>query len=120
MSAVNPYSAAGKRQIAVASRSGTPLGLGEGVEVPRGRFGQNRSGSPRMSGTPLVGRNGEFNANNKREVMQAIATLHGLFQSGEVEKQYTSASSHEQAREVRAARQARLEEAKSQFKVMVS
>jgi hypothetical protein len=111
MSAVNPYSAAGKRKIAVASRSGVPLGLGEGVEVPRGQFGTNRSGSARMSGMPLVGRNGEFNANNKREVMQAIATLHGLFQAGKVESQYTDAATPEDIREVRAARAARLEEA---------
>ncbi len=107
---VNPYSAAGKRKIAVASRSGAPLGLGEGVEVPRGQFGANRSGSPRMSGTPLVGRNGEFNANNKHEVMQAISTLHTLFQSGQVEARYADADPA-RLKEVRAARAARVEEA---------
>lgn len=107
--ALNPYSAAAKRKIAVASRSGTPLSLG-GVEVPRGRFGMNRSGSPRQSDMPLVASDGHFNAGNKREVMQAIATLHGLFQSGEVTAQYGGLDPN-RIKEVRAARQQRLEEA---------
>jgi hypothetical protein len=106
---VNPYSAANKRKMAVASRSGTPIALG-GRDVPRGQFGFNRSGAARMSSEPLVAANGEFNANNKREVMQAIQTLHSLFNTGAVEARY----GYEDAKanvEARAAHQQRLVEA---------
>lgn len=97
----NPYSASHKRKVAVASRSGVPIADG-GREVPRGQFGSRRSSEP------LVASNGEFNANNKKEVMQAIATLHRLFNTGEVEAQYQTP---QQTAEVRAAQQQRLAEA---------
>lgn len=99
--AVNPYSASHKRKVAIASRSGIPIGDG-GAEVPRGQFGTRRSA------LPLVASNGEFNASNKREVMQAIATLHRLFNTGEVEAKYQSPA---ETVEVRAAQQQRLVEA---------
>jgi hypothetical protein len=107
---MNPYSAAAKRKVAVASRTGTPLMLG-GKETPTGLFGRNRSGTARRSAMPLVAGNGEFNATNKREVMQAIATLHQLFASGEVTAEDTLYGDPNTVMEVRAARQRRLEEA---------
>jgi|GEM_PF-5646236 len=97
----NPYSASHKRKVAVASRTGVPIVDG-GKEVPRGQFGR------RTSGEPLVASNGEFNAGSKKEVMQAIATLHRLFNNGEVQSEYQTP--HETA-EVRAAQQQRLVEA---------
>lgn len=97
----NPYSASSKRKIAVASRSGVPITDG-GAEVPRGNFGG------RASASPLVASNGEFNANNKKEVMQAIATLHRLFNTGEVRSEYQTP---QQTAEVRAAQSQRLQEA---------
>jgi len=103
----NPYSASGKRKIAVASRTGAPLTHG-GADSPRGLFGVTAGGTPRRSNMPLVGANGEFNATNKREVMQAIATLHGMFQAGEVTSSYQNPK---ELAEVRAARAQRLEEA---------
>lgn len=103
---MNPYSASAKRKIAVASRTGQPLFDG-GSEVPRGAFGRTRGGSARVSSEPLIGANSEFNATNKREVMQAIATLHSLFQKGDVEIGYENRDSLE----VRAAREQRLVEA---------
>ena len=106
----NPYSAAAKRKIAVASRSGTPLMLG-GSEVQRGQFGFNRSGSARTSNQPLIGANSEFNATNKREVMQAMATLHNLFQSGQVHTEEMLGNDANSIMEVRAQRAHRLEEA---------
>jgi len=101
MSTVNPYSASHKRKIAIASRSGVPITAG-GAEVPRGQFGS------RASTMPLVASNGEFNATNKREVMQAISTLHRLFNTGEVKSEYQTPT---ETVEVRAAQQQRLVEA---------
>jgi hypothetical protein len=97
----NPYSASNKRKIAIASRSGIPIADG-GREVPRGQF------RGRKSNEALVASNGEFNAGNKREVMQAISTLHRLFNSGEVT---TSSAPQHQTLEVRAAQEKRLTEA---------
>ena len=98
---VNPYSAAAKRKIAVASRTGVPITDG-GRESPRGLFGN------RASALPLVNSKGEFNAGNKKEVMQAIATLYSMFNNGDVETRYESSKD---AVEVRAAHQQRLVEA---------
>ncbi len=110
MHSVNPYSAAAKRKVAVASRTGTPLPIG-GRDVPTGQFGNRRSGNPRTSAMPLVASNGEFNATNKREVMQAVATLHNLFQSGQVHAEEMNGSDPNTVMEVRAARAKRLHEA---------
>lgn len=49
-----------------------------------------------LSQEPLVGSNGEFNAGNKREVMQAIATLMGASARGEV-KEVTASIKQEHA-----------------------
>jgi len=108
MQALNPYSASHKRKLAVASRTGAPITAG-GRDVPRAQFGFNRSGTPRMSADPLVAGGGDFNAGNKREVMQAISTLHRLFSTGEVEATYGESS--KDLAEVRAAHQQRLVEA---------
>lgn len=97
---VNPYSASAKRKIAVASRSGVPITDG-GRESPRGMFGN------RASAMPLVNSKGEFNAGNKKEVMQAIATLYQMFNNGDVTQRYDS----KDAAEIRAAHQQRLVEA---------
>ncbi len=107
MSATNPYSASHKRKVAIASRTGAPLTDG-GTGTPRGSFGANRSGTARASSNALVASNGEFNAGNKRELMQAISTLHGAVNSGEVETKYHDSK---ETVEVRAAQQQRLVEA---------
>jgi len=99
----NPYSAAAKRKIAVASRSGVPIADG-GREAPRGMFGN------RASAMPLVNSKGEFNAGNKKEVMQAISTLYQMFNNGEVDSRYVGQDA-KGAAEVRAAHQQRLVEA---------
>jgi len=109
MQTVNPYSAASKRKIAVASRSGAPITFG-GRDAPRGSFGLTTAGTPRISGDPLVNSRGEFNASNKKEVMQAISTLYQLFNNGQVEARYGYEDA-KNAQEVRAAHQQRLVEA---------
>lgn len=106
-SAINPYSASAKRKIAVASRSGMPITDG-GRGTPRGSFGLTTAGTPRVSSDPLVAANGEFNANNKQEVMQAIATLYNLFNAGQIDTRYVDQGNEVEARTARAAR---LEEA---------
>lgn len=99
----NPYSAASRRQMAVASKTGEPLALGGGVMAGR----QNKSGSWSLSNsTPLVGADGSFNASDKREVMQAISRLHTALASGEVVKQDSP-----DVKEVKAAREAALHQA---------
>lgn len=104
---VNPYSASHKRKVAVASRTGAPL-TNNTAEVPRGQFGTSRAGTPRESAMPIVAANGEFNAGSKREVMQAIQTLHSMFNTGEVKARYQDAG---EIKEVRAAQEHRLSEA---------
>jgi len=105
MSVVNPYSASNKRKVAVANRTGAPLTVDDS-SAPRGSFGLTRAGTPRTSATPLVASNGEFNAGNKQELMQAIATLHRMFKTDEV-----SVMRPTETAEVRAAQQQRLVEA---------
>jgi hypothetical protein len=100
MSSVNPYSAASRRTV-VASRNGGPLPGNRGVNATR----TGRSGTTMRSNEPLVAGNGEFNAGSKKELMQAIASLQRAVAGGEVRKTL------ENAKEIRAAHEARLNEA---------
>lgn len=98
MAEFNPYGAKG-RATAVASKSGEPITEGGGIMAARKN---QRSGSWSTSNTtPLVASNGEFNADNNKELLQAIAHLANESQAGNVQKKYQQPSEQE----VRAARE---------------
>jgi len=103
--AINPYSAASRRQIVTASSNHEPL---PGNRAVTASFGVNRSGTPRYSNEALVGSNGEFNASTKKELMQAIASLQRAISDKSVVR---DASVAPDAKMIRAAHEARLNEA---------
>lgn len=103
MSAVNPYSAASRRQVAIAQRNGSPIAGNHAVTAARMN---PRTGTLiRSHAEPLVGNNGEFNANNKADLMQAIAALQRAVGTGAVQQVTAN------AKEVKAAREKRVNEA---------
>jgi hypothetical protein len=104
MTAVNPYSAAARRKMAVASKTRDPLSLSGTVKA--GKVNTRTGNVVRSHTEPLVAGNGEFNAGNKKELMHAIATMYHAMQGGEA-----SVTETPNAREVRAAREARVAEA---------
>jgi hypothetical protein len=90
--------------MAVASRTRDPLALSGTVKA--GRVNTRTGNVVRSNSESLVGRNGEFNAGSKKDLMHAIATLYKAMQGGEVET--TQATD---VKEVRAARDSRVAEA---------
>ena len=83
MSTKNPYAAAATpRYKALASATGSEA-VGN-ANVPNGRVG--RSGNIQASSEPLIGQNGELNASNKAELMQAMTVLQSHLQTGVVKK----------------------------------
>lgn len=99
----NPYSAASRRKVALASRNGTPLAGNNAVKAARIN---PRSGSMIQSHTEaLVGQNGEFNATTRQELLTAIAALQKQVSNNSVQVKTVA------DKEVRAANERRLNEA---------
>ena len=100
----NPYSANNRRQVALASRNGTPLPGNNAVASARMN---TRTGTfTRSASEAAVGANGELNAGSKRELMHAIASLQNAVAGGSVVQAPAA-----DAKEVKAAREARMQEA---------
>jgi len=105
MAEINPYSAAGRRQVAVSARTGDPIAGSS--RVTAGQFNPRSGTYSRSASTPLVAANGDFNAGSKREVMQAIATLQREMATGGVRK----VDDEPTARQIKAEREEVLAEA---------
>jgi hypothetical protein len=85
MSEINPYSVVVRcySKMVIGARTGDPLALGGGVFA--GRVNPRSGTVSRSISIPLVAANGDFNVDNKREVMQAISMLQRSVASGEVQ-----------------------------------
>lgn len=88
-----PYD--GAKSTFVATANHEPL-AGNKSFSPFGIAAKQGRAHAGLSHEPLVGSNGEFNAGNRKEVMQAIATLMGAASRGEV-KEVTASVKQEHA-----------------------
>ena len=80
----NPYSAKRSR-VAVTAKGRTPITAAGFKEAPKAGSIDPTTGRVRLSDTTrLVNDKGEFNGNNKRDVMQAISLLKQSISKGQI------------------------------------